>query len=189
MKQHSHRKKSSPKSQSSRTKRVAPDPAQHLAARLQQQLDKLPLDPLARASGFRRRQPKKLTPRLFVQAACLLVTLGSVSYRRWAGLIGILGGCTLTKQSLFERMSPRAVGFLQAVLGSLLGTLASSPTSVSAALQGFGRVLVQDSTALQLPENWPASSPGPAMKRARRAPCSRFKPATICFRKALSIFP
>ena len=57
-------------------------------------------------------------------------------------------------------MSPRAVGFLQAVLGSLLGTLASSPTSVSAALQGFGRVLVQDSTALQLPEKLARFFPG-----------------------------
>jgi hypothetical protein len=74
MKQHSYGNKSSPKRQSSQPKRAAPDPAHHLAASLQQQLDKLPLDALARASGFRRRQPKKLTPRLFVQAACLLVT-------------------------------------------------------------------------------------------------------------------
>jgi hypothetical protein len=160
MKQHSHRNKSSPKSQSSQTKRAAPDPAHHLAARLQQQLDQLPLDALARASGFRRRQPKKLTPRLFVQAACLLVTLGLVSYRRWAGLIGILGGCTLAKQSLFERMSARAVAFLQSVLGALLGSLAITPMAVPAALRGFGRVLVQDSTTLQLSEKLARFFPG-----------------------------
>ena len=53
--------------------------------------------------------------------------------RKWFLLLGIivflLGGCTLAKQSLFERMSPRAVAFLQAVLGVLLGTLAPAPTS------------------------------------------------------------
>lgn len=160
MKQHSHRKKSSPKTQSSQTKTAAPDPTQPLAARLQQQLDRLPLDRLARASGFRRRRPKKLTPRLFVQAACLLVTLGSVSYRRWAGLIGVLGGCTLAKQSLFERMTSGAVGFLQLVLGALLGSLATTPALVPAALHGFGRVLVQDSTTLQLSEKLARWFPG-----------------------------
>jgi Transposase DDE domain len=160
MKKHSHRIKSSPKNKLSKTRTAPACSVPSLALSLQQQLDKLPLKPLTRASGFRRRQPKKLTPRLFVQAACLLVTLGSVSYRRWAGLIGVLGRCTLTKQSLFERMSPKAVGFLQAVLEALLGTLATAPTSVPAALQGFGRVLVQDSTTLQLPEKLTRFFPG-----------------------------
>jgi hypothetical protein len=160
MKKHSYRQKASPKNQSPKTKSAPLDPARPLALTLQQELDKLPVDALARASGFRRRQPKKLTPRLFVQAACLLVTLGSVSYRRWAGLVGVLGGCTLTKQSLFERLSPRAVGFLQSVLGALLGTLATAPTPVPVGLQGFGRVLVQDSTTLQLSEKLARFFPG-----------------------------
>ena len=150
MKQYSRPQKPAPKHVTRKRKKAGLNTAQSLAVSLQTQLDKLPLDRLARASGFRRRQPKKLTPTLFVQAACLLVTLGSVSYRRWAGLIGVLGGCTLAKQSLFERISSRAVGFLQAVLGALLGTLATTPTSVPAVLQGFRRVLVQDSTTLQL---------------------------------------
>ena len=128
MKQPTPRKKSSPtlgrKTKSTKTRTARPAPAQDLAASLEQHLDKLPLAQLACASGFRRRKPKKLTPRLFVQAACLLVTLGSVSYRRWAGLIGLLGRCTLTKQSLFKRMTASAVRFLQAVLGALLGRLA-----------------------------------------------------------------
>ncbi len=160
MKQTSHPKQSSPKHPSSQTKAAACEPAPQLALSLQQRLDRLPLDRLARTSGFRRRQPKKLTPRLFVQAACLLVTLGSVSYRRWAGLIGVVGGCTLAKQSLFERMTAGAVGFLQSVLGALLGSLATPPTSGLAALDGFGRVLVQDSTTLPLSEKLARWFPG-----------------------------
>src|ERR1035437_6685908 len=95
---------------------LSPTQSEDLAAHLQQELGALPIEPLARSSGFRRRKPKKLAPLLFVQAACLLVTLGSVSYRRWAGLIGLLGQCPLSKQALFERLSARAVSFLQAVL-------------------------------------------------------------------------
>ena len=191
MKQHARPPKPAPKQSKRKTKKAGRISAQPLAASLQTQLDQLPLSRLARDSGFRRRRPKKLTPRLFVQAACLLVTLGSVSYRRWAGLIGVLGGCTLAKQSLFERMSPRAVAFLQGVLGGLLGTRATIPTSVPAALQGFGRVLVQDSTTLQLSEKLARFFPGASNQKGAQGamPCSRFKPATICSRKALSLFP
>ena len=92
---------------------TVPAHAEDLAASLQSHLDQLPLHRMARASGFLRRKPKKLTPALFVQAACLLVTLGKVSYRRWAALIGLLGQCTLTKQALCEHMTEHAVTFLQ----------------------------------------------------------------------------
>lgn len=160
MKKLAQRKRASaalPRSRSSRARRHLVPPR---ALTLERELDKLPLDRLARASGFRRRQPKKLSPRLFLQAACLLVTLGSVSYRRWAGLIGMLGGCTLAKQSLFERMSAPAVGFLQLVLGTLLGRLATPARAVPPALRGFGRVLVQDSTTLQLSDKLARFFPG-----------------------------
>lgn len=173
MKNRTHRKKSFPtqgrKTKSTKTKTARPEPAQDLAASLEQHLDKLPLDKLACASGFRRRKPKKLTPRLFVQAACLLVTLGSVSYRRWAGLIGLLGRCTLAKQSLFERLTARAVSFLQAVLGALLGRLAITQGVAPAALHGFGRVLLQDSTTLKLSEKLARFFPGARNQKGAQA--------------------
>lgn len=144
---------------------VAPAPKPHLAARLQQHLDKLPLQELARASGFLRRKPKKLTPALFAQAACLLVCLGLVSYRQWAGLIGLLGGCTLSKQALFERMNPRAVGFLKAILGNLLASLTGAAKVTPASLHHFGRVLLQDSTTLKLSQELARFFPGPNNQR------------------------
>lgn len=171
MKKTSHRRKSAPvnsgKSKSSKTKSVVPAAAQDLAAALLRRLNHLPLDPLARASGFRQRQPKKLTPLLFVQAACLLVTLGSASYRRWAGLIGVLGQCTLTKQALFERLTDRAVRFLQSALQALLATLASTASGapVSAELLSFGRVLLLDSTTVKVSEKLAAFFPGPRNQR------------------------
>ena len=140
----------------------------NLATRLQQQLDTLPIEALARSSGFRRRKPKKLAPALFVQAACLLVTLGSVSYRRWAGLIGLLGQCTLSKQALFERLSAKAVSFLQSVLGALLAKLAMTRSSEPDSLRHFGRVLLQDSTTLKLSEKLARFFPGPSKQRGAR---------------------
>ncbi len=123
--------------------------AQDLAQSLWQHLEPLPLQALARASGFCRRKPKKLSPEIFVQAACLLVTLSASSYRCWAGLIGLLGGCTLSKQALWERCTERASRFLQATLQSLVSSLHRGLTLPSSA-KFFGRVLLQDSTTVAL---------------------------------------
>ena len=173
MKKPSHRKKSSHCKRPSTTKLRSVQPqgaaatqSTDLAARLQGDLAKLPLNQLARASGFVRRTPKKLTATLFVQAACLLVTLGSVSYRQWAALIGLLGQCTLTKQALFERMTQRSATFLQSVLQALLTTAGTaSGTVVPPSLLSFGRVLLLDSTTLRLSEKLASLFPGPSNQR------------------------
>jgi len=147
-------------------KEAAAAKIEHLAAALQRHLDKLPTDQLARSSGFRRRKPKKLTPSLFLQAACLLVTLPGASYRRWAGLIGVLGQCTLSKQALFERMTDRTVTFLKSILQSLLSSMTTPRDwTVPTALRHFGRVLLQDSTALKLSEKLARFFPGPSNQR------------------------
>jgi hypothetical protein len=153
-------------SKAPKNKTPCPVQTQDLATSLMRHLDKLPLDLLARSSGFRRRKPKKLPPLLFVQAACLLVTIGSVSYRRWAGLIGLLGQCTLSKQALFERMTDQALSFLQSVLQALLATLTTtSGCPMPAELLCFGRVLLQDSTAIKVGEKLAAFFPGPSNQR------------------------
>ena len=127
----------------------SPAQIQDLAQSLWQHLNPLPLQALALASGFCRRKPKKLTPVLFAQAACLLVTLSASSYRCWAGLIGLLGGCTLSKQALWERCTERASRFLQATLQSLVSSLHRGLALPSSA-KFFGRVLLQDSTTVAL---------------------------------------
>ena len=102
-------------------------------------------------AGFSQRKAKKLTPLLFVQATVLLISQHVVSVRNWAILVGVLGGLTLSKQSLWERLGEPAVEFLKGVLGAALRWRAMVSTQrIPAALRMFGRVLVQDSTTLQL---------------------------------------
>lgn len=150
---------------SRKSKKLSPTQGQDLAANLQRHLKKLPLEALARASGFQTRRAKKITPALFVQAACLVVTLGLVSYRRWAGLLGLLGRCTLSKQGLFERMNTKAVGFLQSVLGAFLATVALPQGAKPDVLGPFRRVILQDSTTLRLSEQLARFFPGPNNQR------------------------
>jgi hypothetical protein len=129
--------------------------------RLTDWLDPETLRTLAQQCGFTGRKARKLTPLLFVQATVLLVSQSVVSFRRWATLVGVLGQLCLSKQALWERITPRAVAFLQAVLAHVLhrrlvGAVAAPP----AALATFPRVLLQDSTTLKLSPKLASAFPG-----------------------------
>ena len=125
---------------------------------------------MARRTGFCRRLPKKLSPLLFVQATVLLLSSGAVSLRRWAILVGLLGELTLSKQALWERLTVRAVAFLQAVLAACIGQVVAPPERAHAAeLRPFGRVLLQDSTTLKLDARLAAFFPGSANQRGAKS--------------------
>ncbi len=152
------------KPKSATSKPQAPTQVPNLAHVLLQQLGRLPLEALALSSGFRRRKHKKLSPALFAQAACLFLTLNAASYRCWAGLIGLLGGCTLSKQALWERCTARASQFLQAILQSLLASFHSG-LALPASANCFGRILIQDSTTLGLSKKLARFFPGASNQR------------------------
>jgi hypothetical protein len=116
---------------------------------------------LAQQSGFVRRRPRKLTPLLLVQSAVLLVSQSTVCLRHWAVLVGLLGQSCLSKQALWERINSRAVAFLQAVLARVMARQARLASwARPAALAGFNRVLVQDSTTIKLCPKLAAAFPG-----------------------------
>lgn len=91
----------------------------------------------------------------------LLVSQSVVSFRRWAVLVGVLGQLSLSKQALWERITPRAVAFLQAVLAHVLHRrLVGAGAAPPAALAPFPRVLLQDSTTLKLSPKLASAFPG-----------------------------
>jgi len=130
-------------------------------ARLTDWLEPYGLLRLAQETGFARRTARKLTPQLLVQATVLLVSQRVVSFRRWAVLVGMLGQLCLSKQALWERITPAAAAFLQAVLAQVLHRrLTGARPLPPAALAAFPRVLLQDSTLLKLPPKLAAAFPG-----------------------------
>jgi hypothetical protein len=98
-----------------------------------------------------KRKPKTITPLLFVQSAILLVGQSVVSFSRWAVLLGLLGYCSVAKQSLWERVSPCAVALLQQTLGLVLAErIRARAAALPQGLRAFKRVLIQDSTLIAL---------------------------------------
>lgn len=84
-------------------------------------------------------------------------------------LVGVLGQLTLSKQALWERLTSRAVVFLQGVLAALIGRQVCPPTRhLPPALKLFRRVLLQDSTTVKLAPKLAACFPGSANQRGAR---------------------
>ena len=121
-------------------------------SQLESALEPLPINGLARQTGFCRRKPKKLTPLTFIQSCCLLLGSKKASFRNWAIVIGALTNQTYAKQSLFERMTDRAASFVRSVVLSLVGhlSLGQQQRVLPPALDAFKRVIIEDSTILTL---------------------------------------
>lgn len=115
----------------------------------------------ARETRFMQRKPKEITPLLFVQSAILLVTQSVVSLSRWAVLLGLLGNCSVAKQSLWERLTQSAVALLEQTLGLILAERVQARTAAwPEALRSFKRVIIQDSTLIALCAKLAALFPG-----------------------------
>jgi len=103
-------------------------------------------------SGFMKRRPRKISPQAFLAALCDEALRGSPSYNDLAAAIDAACGFSPSRQSMAERMGPRCLGFLQALLEHVMGRDAAILRTSHAPSAGrYLRVLVQDSTVIQLP--------------------------------------
>jgi IS4 transposase len=114
-----------------------------------QPLSSLPLDSLAKTSGFVRRRPRKLSLEAFLQSILLALYQPSHSFQSWAAQLSALQSELFSKQALHRRCGNGLVNFLELLLATVLGSFMrrNGPTEL---FERFGRVLLQDSTALAL---------------------------------------
>ena len=114
-----------------------------------QRIFSLPLYALAKTSGFVRRRPRKLSLDAFLQSILLALYQPSHSFQSWATLLSALQSELFSKQALHRRCGKGLVNFLELLLGSVLGNFMRRECPIEL-FQRFGRVLLQDSTALAL---------------------------------------
>jgi Transposase DDE domain len=122
-------------------------------------LSTLPLDSLAKISGFVIRRPKKLSLGAFLQSLLLNLGQPSFSLASWAAQLSALQSGLFSKQALHRRCGAGMANFLQLAIAALLGnfTRRDCPAEV---FNQFGRVLLQDSTALALHRSLAKHFPG-----------------------------
>jgi len=116
---------------------------------------------IARRSGWlRRRSQSALDPVLLVQALIASVAHGRISLREIAIEIGLLSSRTISKQGLSKRINAQAVRFIKQLTSEALCKAASTATTLSGQIVGVRRILISDSTSLNLHESLAEHFPG-----------------------------
>src|SRR5580700_5210553 len=82
---------------------------------LRSALAAIPVESLARRTGFLRRRPRKIPVVDLVLAFCALGPESALSLERIAAVVGLAARCRYSKQALHQRLSQTLEGFLQAV--------------------------------------------------------------------------
>ena len=122
----------------------------------------IPLEDIARETGFFRRSARKACAREWLRAVCYLTTLPIRSYRTLAWVIGLIEGVSHSKQNVGKRMHAAFEHFLWEVLERIAGKLVRSYSRANPNLEGFKRVIIQDSTVIALPAHLAGRFPGSA---------------------------
>lgn len=113
--------------------------------------DKSVITSIGKRSGFVQRKCKKISAYHFVIGFIISCCNGNATFSEWALQIGLLSGKSVSKQGLFSRVHAASSTFAKQLVEQLL-LQQSSKNFVSGLFEGFGKVLLQDSTTLRLPQ-------------------------------------
>ena len=107
---------------------------------------------LAWETGFQQRAPRKIDPAAFAAALLDLSVRGPCSFNDLAARLDEASGCLVSRQAVAARMGEPCVRFLEAILGRTLAHPGPGAPEGTASPPGrYRRILVQDSTVVQLP--------------------------------------
>jgi len=107
---------------------------------------------MAYQSGFIKREAKKIEAPYFVANMCLTAQKGSPSYNDLAAKYQTLYKTTATKQAFWKKVTPACVLFFQMMLARIIQIKISAlEWSILKVSGQYKRILVQDSTIIQLP--------------------------------------
>ena len=136
--------------------------ADELAGELQKRLFAFPMETLAQSSGFVQRKARKVSATHFVLGFFLMALSSAKSLKSFATTLGLLADCTITKQGVDQRLKAPFLKFLELLLAASLAQQLKHAGKVLAAHASnfFHRILIQDSTCIQLPSKLAKYFPG-----------------------------
>lgn len=131
----------------------------HFSRQLDRHFLNLDENQIGTESEFVKRTARKIAPLIFLKALCLTICYNSISYTQIALLISIWKTTTVSKQAVAKRIGKPIVEFCKTALTVLLSKQLITTQSLPL-LSEFNRVLVQDSTSIQLPQRLASKYPG-----------------------------
>ncbi len=115
-------------------------------------LSRLEIEEPAFETGFCKRRSGKIEAPDFLIHFCIESLEGTVSYNDIAAKIQAKTGTDATRQAFHQRMNDNCVFFFEKVLErAILSKCSIENTDEVSGLNGFKRILVQDSTVIRLP--------------------------------------
>ncbi len=120
-----------------------------LAARSQELFSML--DPVARKCGFIIRRSRHFSASGFTLALLKAAVSGKASFNQLAMTLGDIETRSASKQALHKRIDRTATKFMFRVVAKALSLRWNDPAGPPGMLDGFGRVIVEDSSQRALP--------------------------------------
>lgn len=133
--------------------------ADQLAVQLKQKLRFLSINKIAIESGFNKRKPIKIKPVNFLLGFFIVILTGCNSLSTFASTLGLLSGCTISKQAIDKRIKEPLIKFLEYVLAKTLSCNVQLKNKKSLSSK-FKRIIVNDSTTIQLDSKLKEHFPG-----------------------------
>jgi len=138
---------------------------QNNSFKITQILNDLNVETLASSTQFKKRKPIKINATDFLVSFCHMMYGGKFSLRNWASCLSSITGKIISFQALAKKLQFRHLHFTQTVLTRALEHKFCSTTNISISdlFVKFGRVLLEDSSCIQLADILHGSFPGPKL--------------------------
>ena len=134
----------------------------HFPEKFKEKLQVLSVNTLALQCGFVQREPRKIDPHNFIVGFFLMIFNGAHSLSSFAITLGLLKGHCISKQAINKKIKEPLVRFLQSILANALTQrlrLHEKPAHHRLSTM-FKRVLIHDSTSIQLDSSLAQHFPG-----------------------------
>lgn len=113
------------------------------------------LELIAIVTGWQKRSPRKITPASLLSSLCAQCLSGTASFNDIAAALDGMAGQQPSRQSVAERFAEPCLRMIQTVLRQAIDqrvtTSMLEDAPAQGLLNGYSRVLVQDSTIIELP--------------------------------------
>lgn len=139
-------------------------------------LENLPISRIARETGLIKRLPRKLNAQVMLRSLLLVAKLGEPSLSAMATIASLFGGEVVSKQALWKKINEGCVQFLEKILaGAMSRAVRAHVPQKAGVFAAFGRVLLQDSTTMALPDKLSAHFPGSRNQTGKRSAVLRIQ--------------